>query len=118
MEEVKLTCGNCGTETFRPPKPEPKNAREKKQMLFHCENCGARNLRDRTAIPRNIRVQGRTEETQDEPKEKSSGIAATLTLLFGIVAAIAAAIFLKRPKAKPQDESSGPPKVNPLDTVR
>jgi len=118
MEEVKLTCGNCGTETFRPPKLEPKNAREKKQMLFHCENCGARNLRDGTAIPRNIKVQDPTKGIQDEPKEKPGGIAGIFIVLLGIVAAIAAAIFLKRPKAKPQDESSGPPKVNPLDTVR
>lgn len=46
MEEVKLICGNCKTETFRLPKEPPTNAREKKQALFHCEHCGVVNLRD------------------------------------------------------------------------
>jgi NAD-dependent SIR2 family protein deacetylase len=80
MEKIKLTCKACGKETERKPKPEPKNAKEARQILFICRSCGARNLRNGTAIylkepkekqqlPKEAQVK-EPERSADEPKDQ------------------------------------------------
>lgn len=69
MEEVSLICGACGAEIFRLPKPEPRNAREAKQALFHCDYCGAVNLRDGTVMPK--KEFPRQEINQEEKKDSA-----------------------------------------------
>lgn len=105
MEEVKLICDNCGEETSRPYKPEPKNAREGRQMRFHCEYCGARNLRDGTAIPRTLEVQDDHKAIQEEPEKKTSGDGGKLAIIGVAVAGVAAIAYklYKQSKAKPQE---------------
>lgn len=87
MEEVKLICGNCKTETFRLPKEPPTNAREAKQALFHCEHCGVVNLRDGS-----IRVK-KAQEVQEITQQKQEG-PSVVKVILGFFVAVAAAIFL------------------------
>jgi DNA-directed RNA polymerase subunit RPC12/RpoP len=111
MEEVKLICGNCGEETSRPPKPEPKNAREGRQVRFHCEYCGARNLRDGSVIPRTLEVKEDPKEIQEEPEKKESGDGGKLALLSVAIAGFVAIVYKlwQQSKAKPQEPGAREP---------
>jgi hypothetical protein len=87
MEEVKLICGNCKTETFRLPKDPPTNAREAKQALFHCKHCGVVNLRDGT-----VRVK-KAQEVQEIPEQKQEK-PSVVKVILGALMAVAAVILL------------------------
>jgi len=108
MEEVRLVCGNCGEETFRPAKEPPTNAREAKQALFHCEHCGVVNLRDGT-----VRVK-KTQELQEITEQKnkdSSGGKGIFTIVMTTILSVVAFIILK--KSIKGHEGSGSNPENP-----
>lgn len=93
MEEIRLVCGNCGKETFRPAKEPPTNAREAKQTRFHCEHCGVVNLRDGT-----VRVK-KTQEVQEITEQKnndSSGDKGIFTIVMTTIVSVVAFIILKK----------------------
>lgn len=46
---ITIKCMGCGASKEIPEKPEPKNAREAKQIRFNCTVCGAVNYRDGSA---------------------------------------------------------------------
>lgn len=92
MEEVKLICGNCKTETFRLPKEPPTNAREAKQALFHCEHCGVVNLRDGTV---RVKKAQEVQEILEQKQEKPSVVKVILGALMAVAAAILLGKFIK-----------------------
>lgn len=69
MEKIKINCKACGAEKEITPKPEPKNGREKAEILFICRACGSANLRNGTA--KLIKKPKKTEnQPNNEPKNK------------------------------------------------
>lgn len=102
MEEVRLVCGHCKAETFRPPKEPPTNAREAKQALFHCEHCGVVNLRDGTVrVKKAQQVQEIPEKKQEvseqKKQESSTGWGAFIIAILGAAAFILFKKSLKGP---------------------
>jgi hypothetical protein len=69
-DKVKLVCKACGKEAERKGKPEPKTAKEKKQIYFLC-SCGAVNLRDGTAVYRTKEKQEPPKDTPGQPKDST-----------------------------------------------
>jgi hypothetical protein len=112
MEGITLTCENCGEQTIRPSKPEPQNAREGKQVLFHCEYCGAVNLRDGSIRTRKApEPQVLPDKSQVTPKEKEKwfSIGQTIvTFALGVLALIFLRKGIKGPGDSPRDTSGGP----------
>lgn len=86
MEEVILGCKACGAETVRQLRPEPKDAREAKQILFHCESCGAVNLRDGTLRTKRVLVKSDSGEEKDG--DFLDGIVKTAAVMAAAVLAV------------------------------
>ena len=140
LEKIKATirlrkCALCGAEKETPAKPEPKNAKEKKEIAWRC-NCGAVMLRDGTSIyrkglppeagaddPDPAKPKPGTVKLQP-PEAKSPG---TGVALFSVLAALAgfAVMVSRRKKANPAEpvttkspQEPGKPEVNYLGPVR
>jgi hypothetical protein len=128
MDKVKIKCAFCGEEKEVNPKPEPKTAKEKKEIYFRCK-CGGANLRDGTAIwlkkmppsadndppgPAKPKVKDNS-LGPDEPVKKSFGPFFLLAVLLGVTS-FAAFAFLGRRRLKTEVRSSESPQ-DPFEVI-
>ncbi len=147
-ERVKTICAACGKEGTRALKPEPKTAREKKEIAFLCRFCGAANLRDGTAVLRDKKpkkpklaarpapeksaprpkepqasqeIQAVSQETPAEPGQEKPGEVQDKPNVFPylLLGGLAAvAAFILKKSKKPQEAPQEPPAPGPQDFLR
>lgn len=131
-EKIKAKCALCGAEKEIIAKPEPKNAKEKKEIAWRCA-CGAVMLRDGTAIYRKgLPLEAGSDDPPQKlpakpaapPEKKESGYSKALGMISVCAAIIGVMITFRKKKSPPaQPETKSPqapgkPEVNYLGPVR